>query len=152
MALQRINRVMLRDLRSWRGEHEFTFDEDVTVLHGPRAPELERELGALARAAGAEHVSLSHEVDARLRRDGTRTSSSAELDAWPRSARGLHGVRSRSYLVCHCAVTGLVGVDAAEAQTSSGDDACKRCIRADGAAEIRRWQRGERKHVRLECS
>ncbi len=36
----------------------------VTVLHGPRAPELERELGALARAAGAEHVSLSHEVDA----------------------------------------------------------------------------------------
>ena len=32
MALQRINRVMLRDVRSWRGEHEFTFDEDVTVL------------------------------------------------------------------------------------------------------------------------
>lgn len=35
MALQRINRVMIRDVRSWRGEHEFTFDEDVTVLHGP---------------------------------------------------------------------------------------------------------------------
>ena len=35
MALQRINRVMIRDLRSWRGEHEFTFDEDVTVLYGP---------------------------------------------------------------------------------------------------------------------
>ena len=35
MALQRINRVRIRDLRSWRGEHEFTFDEDVIVLHGP---------------------------------------------------------------------------------------------------------------------
>ncbi|MEC7524435.1 MAG: hydantoinase B/oxoprolinase family protein [Myxococcota bacterium] len=36
----------------------------VVVLHGPRAPALERELGALATAAGARHVSLSHEVDA----------------------------------------------------------------------------------------
>lgn len=35
MALQRINRVMIRDVRSWRGEHEFTFDEDITVLYGP---------------------------------------------------------------------------------------------------------------------
>lgn len=35
MALQRINRVMIRDVRSWRGEHEFTFDEGVTVLYGP---------------------------------------------------------------------------------------------------------------------
>jgi 5-oxoprolinase (ATP-hydrolysing) len=36
----------------------------VAVLHGTRAPELERELGAWAREAGASHVSLSHEVDA----------------------------------------------------------------------------------------
>ena len=36
----------------------------VAVLHATRAPELERELGALAREAGAPHVSLSHEVDA----------------------------------------------------------------------------------------
>lgn len=36
----------------------------VAVLHATRAPELERELGALARAAGAPHVSLSSEVDA----------------------------------------------------------------------------------------
>ena len=35
MALQRINRVLIRDVRSWRGEHEFTFDQDLTVLYGP---------------------------------------------------------------------------------------------------------------------
>ncbi len=35
MALQRINRVLIRDIRSWRGDHEFTFDEDITVLFGP---------------------------------------------------------------------------------------------------------------------
>lgn len=35
MALQRINRVRIRDLRSWRDEHEFTFDEAITVLYGP---------------------------------------------------------------------------------------------------------------------
>ena len=26
---------MIRDVRSWRGEHEFTFDQDLTVLYGP---------------------------------------------------------------------------------------------------------------------
>lgn len=36
----------------------------IAVLHATRAPELEVELGALARVAGAPHVSLSHEVDA----------------------------------------------------------------------------------------
>ncbi len=36
----------------------------VCVLHATRAPELEREIGALAEEAGAAHVSLSHEVDA----------------------------------------------------------------------------------------
>jgi 5-oxoprolinase (ATP-hydrolysing) len=36
----------------------------IVVLHGARAPELERELGEWARRAGASHVSLSHEVDA----------------------------------------------------------------------------------------
>ena len=35
MALQRINRVLIRDIRSWRGDHEFTFDEGITVLYGP---------------------------------------------------------------------------------------------------------------------
>jgi DNA repair exonuclease SbcCD ATPase subunit len=35
MSLQRIERVLIRDLRSWRGEHEFTFDQDISVLHGP---------------------------------------------------------------------------------------------------------------------
>ena len=36
MALQRINRVRIRDLRSWRGDHEFTFDEAVMVVYGPK--------------------------------------------------------------------------------------------------------------------
>lgn len=35
MALQRINRALIRDVRSWREDHEFTFDQDVTVLYGP---------------------------------------------------------------------------------------------------------------------
>jgi len=35
MALHRINRVLIRDVRSWRGDHEFTFDQDLTVLYGP---------------------------------------------------------------------------------------------------------------------
>ena len=35
MALQRINRALIRDVRSWRGDHEFTFDQDLTVLYGP---------------------------------------------------------------------------------------------------------------------
>jgi len=35
MTLQRINRVFVRDVRSWRGEHEFIFKHDRTVLHGP---------------------------------------------------------------------------------------------------------------------
>ena len=36
----------------------------IAVLHGPRAPELELELGDWARDAGLAHVSLSHQVDA----------------------------------------------------------------------------------------
>ncbi|MGE3635932.1 MAG: hydantoinase/oxoprolinase family protein, partial [Sandaracinaceae bacterium] len=36
----------------------------VSVLHGTRCPELERAIGERLRAAGATHVSLSHEVDA----------------------------------------------------------------------------------------
>jgi 5-oxoprolinase (ATP-hydrolysing) len=36
----------------------------VALLHGIRAPALERELADAAAAAGVEHVSLSHEVDA----------------------------------------------------------------------------------------
>jgi hypothetical protein len=35
MTLQRINRVQLRDFRSWRGDHEFTFEADETVIFGP---------------------------------------------------------------------------------------------------------------------
>jgi len=35
MTLQRINRVFVRDVCSWRGEHEFIFKHDRTVLHGP---------------------------------------------------------------------------------------------------------------------
>src|SRR5690606_29710588 len=36
----------------------------VVVLHGPRVPALERELGDALRSIGLAHVSLSHEVDA----------------------------------------------------------------------------------------
>ncbi|MBX3270967.1 MAG: hydantoinase B/oxoprolinase family protein [Sandaracinaceae bacterium] len=35
----------------------------VVVLHGPRAPALERRLADALRAAGVRHVSVSHEVD-----------------------------------------------------------------------------------------
>ncbi len=35
----------------------------VVVLHGPRVPALETRLAAQARALGADHVSISHEVD-----------------------------------------------------------------------------------------
>ena len=38
----------------------------VVVLHAYRAGELEREIGALAREAGFEHVALSHEVAAEI--------------------------------------------------------------------------------------
>lgn len=35
MPLQRINRVLVRDFRNWRGEHEFVFNNENTVLYGP---------------------------------------------------------------------------------------------------------------------
>lgn len=35
MTLQRINRILLRDFGRWRGEHEFTFEGNRTVLAGP---------------------------------------------------------------------------------------------------------------------
>ncbi len=38
----------------------------IVVLHAYRAPELEREIGAIAEEAGFEHVALSHEVAAEI--------------------------------------------------------------------------------------
>ena len=35
MTLQRINRILIRDFGRWRGEHEFTFEGDRTVITGP---------------------------------------------------------------------------------------------------------------------
>jgi energy-coupling factor transporter ATP-binding protein EcfA2 len=35
MSLQRINRLFLRDVRSWRGENEFIFENEISVLYGP---------------------------------------------------------------------------------------------------------------------
>ena len=35
MTLQRINRLFLRDVRSWRGENEFIFENEISVLYGP---------------------------------------------------------------------------------------------------------------------
>ena len=35
MTLQRINRILIRDFGRWRGEHEFIFEGDRTVITGP---------------------------------------------------------------------------------------------------------------------
>jgi 5-oxoprolinase (ATP-hydrolysing) len=66
----------------------------VALLHGQRAPALERRVGAIARAAGAEHVSLSHEVDGGIGLLGRLRTTCADAYLTPHIARYVAQLRA----------------------------------------------------------